>query len=84
MNIFKRLWEHIKYIFRYDGMTLAVEYDQNQDLHNVTGPAILWGNGDCLWLTHGCRHRYYGPALYWTTKPRRTSSYWCVHGRLIK
>ena len=37
--------------------------NEQGELHNETGPAVVWPNGDMEWYIHGKRHRSNGPAL---------------------
>ena len=36
---------------------------QDDLLHRVDEPAIIWANGSKFWYQHGKRHRFDGPAI---------------------
>ena len=42
---------------------IEVHYNNRNDIHNYTGPAIIWENGDCEWYVNGRQHRLMGPAV---------------------
>lgn len=44
--------------------------DENGRAHREGEPAVVWSNGDWLWLHHGIKHRTDGPAAYYAKGPR--------------
>lgn len=38
-------------------------YDDNEELHNDNGPAVVYANGDKAWYQHGKLHREDGAAF---------------------
>ena len=51
-------------------------YNENNEIHRVHGPAIIYPNGDGSWFQNGKRHRLDGPALTW---PDGTK-FWYING----
>ena len=47
-------------------------------LHNESGPAIVWSDGDTEYYIHGKRHNESGPAI---VRPSGSKSYY-IHGKL--
>jgi hypothetical protein len=53
------------------------EYRQGTILHNPSGPAMIFPNGDQVWYLHGQHHRLDGPAI-----ERSFMKCWKIFGKL--
>lgn len=76
----KHTWIYIRELITGKSPVKIVheKFNDNWDLHAVNEPAILWDDGDYIWLLNGKRHRYYGPALSWAGKN------WYIKGDWVK
>ena len=54
-----------------------VEFRLNGELHNPSGPALIYNDKNLYWYLFGERHRYYGPRESWNQLG------WVIHGRRI-
>ena len=42
--------------------------NKNGELHRLSGPAVIYNDGEMWWYKHGKRHRDDGPAIEWPEK----------------
>jgi hypothetical protein len=55
-------------------------YDEDGALHRVGGPAMIYSNGDKVWMYHGRCHRLDGPAV---VMPSHQAYLWYLDNQLI-
>ena len=44
--------------------------NENNEVHRVHGPAVIWANGTKHWFQDNKRHRLDGPAIVWASGDR--------------
>ena len=62
---------------KIDNYGIVSYYNENNELHRVHGPAVIFTSGSKYWLQNDKRHRLDGPAVIFTNGDK----YWYINDK---